>query len=321
MICSVIICTHNPRPDYLGRVLDALKAQTLPRDEWELLLIDNASKDRLENIWNLSWHPHGRVIREDEVGLTPARLRGIKESNGDLLIFVDDDNVLDTGYLACALKIEKECPMLGAWAGNCHPEFESPAPEWVLSRLGYLALASVRRDAWSNVPNAETVPYGAGLCVRANVAREYERRTANDAVGLSLDRKGDNLSGGGDVDIVFTAFRMGMGAGRFKDLSLIHIIPSFRLQEDYFARLIESGEYSMQILYARHGLSEIPVEPTWRKRLANFLRYWLASGCDRRFIRAQNRGRDRALADLSRMARDRENPRIQNKAGALQTNA
>jgi len=36
---SVIICTHNPRPDYLQRVLDALKAQTLPKENWELLLM------------------------------------------------------------------------------------------------------------------------------------------------------------------------------------------------------------------------------------------------------------------------------------------
>ena len=40
---SVIICTHNPRLDYLRRTFDALKLQTLDRDQWELLLIDNAS--------------------------------------------------------------------------------------------------------------------------------------------------------------------------------------------------------------------------------------------------------------------------------------
>ena len=41
---SVIICTHNPRSDYLRRVLDALKAQTLLREQWELLLIDNGPR-------------------------------------------------------------------------------------------------------------------------------------------------------------------------------------------------------------------------------------------------------------------------------------
>ena len=93
---AVIICTHNPRPDYLTRVLDALKAQTLPKEEWELLLVDNASTERLAETWELSWHPRARQIREDELGLTPARLRGIRESGGDCLVFVDDDNVLTT---------------------------------------------------------------------------------------------------------------------------------------------------------------------------------------------------------------------------------
>jgi hypothetical protein len=35
---SVIICTHNPRMDYLARALAALKEQTLPKELWELLL-------------------------------------------------------------------------------------------------------------------------------------------------------------------------------------------------------------------------------------------------------------------------------------------
>jgi hypothetical protein len=48
----------------LRRVLDALKAQTLPKEQWELLLIDNASKEPLAESWDLSWHPHARHIRE-----------------------------------------------------------------------------------------------------------------------------------------------------------------------------------------------------------------------------------------------------------------
>ena len=36
---SVIICTHNPRSDYLRRVLKALSEQTLLKERWEMLLI------------------------------------------------------------------------------------------------------------------------------------------------------------------------------------------------------------------------------------------------------------------------------------------
>ena len=54
---SVIICTHNPREDYLRRVLKALRAQSLSAEQWELLLIDNASKEPLAAAWDLSCSP------------------------------------------------------------------------------------------------------------------------------------------------------------------------------------------------------------------------------------------------------------------------
>ena len=36
---SIIICSNNPRPDYLRRTLSALELQTLARERWELLMI------------------------------------------------------------------------------------------------------------------------------------------------------------------------------------------------------------------------------------------------------------------------------------------
>src|SRR4051794_23863795 len=91
---SVIICTHNPRSDYFARVLEGLRNQTLPLQRWELLIVDNASPVPLASTWDISWHPTGRHIQESELGLAPARRRGIQETSADLIIFVDDDNVL-----------------------------------------------------------------------------------------------------------------------------------------------------------------------------------------------------------------------------------
>src|SRR5437867_11640557 len=114
MDVSVIICTHNPRPDYLRRVLDALKAQTLPMEQWELLLIDNASSEGLVDVWDLSWHPSAHHIRENELGKTPSVLRGIKESAGELLVLVDDDNVLAPDRSE-ERRVGKECRGRWSW--------------------------------------------------------------------------------------------------------------------------------------------------------------------------------------------------------------
>jgi len=67
---SVIICTHNPRPDYFSRVLAALRQQTLPLSEWELLVIDNQSAEPIAGRLNLTWHPAAQVIREGNPSVT-----------------------------------------------------------------------------------------------------------------------------------------------------------------------------------------------------------------------------------------------------------
>src|SRR5882724_1632506 len=127
---SVIICTHNPRENYLRRVLDALRAQTLPLADWELLLVDNASEKPLAGRIDLSWHPNARHLREEKTGKTHALLRGIAGFTGELLVIVDDDNVLRADYLQTCLKVAADYPWLGAWSGSCIPEFETePPPE------------------------------------------------------------------------------------------------------------------------------------------------------------------------------------------------
>jgi glycosyltransferase involved in cell wall biosynthesis len=63
MDLTVVICTHNPRQDYLDRVLHALQVQTLAVDRWELLVIDNASKLSVANRIDVSGHPHSRCLR------------------------------------------------------------------------------------------------------------------------------------------------------------------------------------------------------------------------------------------------------------------
>ena len=166
---SVIICSLNPRSDYFGRVLESLRAQTLDTDQWELLLVDNASDRPLADSWDLSWHPHHLKVREEEQGLTPARLRGIKESEGQLIVFVDDD-VLASNYLERALEVERAYPFVGVFgAGVLTPEFEvEPRPHvgpsvhyWACERCRGCVGRTIRRIAlaYRGAPGfAQSVP-------------------------------------------------------------------------------------------------------------------------------------------------------------------
>lgn len=239
MKISVIICTHNPREDYLRRTLDALKEQTLPIHEWELLLIDNASAIPVDKIVDLTWHENSKIVRENKLGLTHARLRGIFESTGILLIFVDDDNILDPSYLKNALIIANKHQMLGAWSGSVSAEFEVNPEKEIIQYLHFLCIRSVERDIWSNTH--QNLPHGAGMCVRRDVANKYLNDISISDERIYLDRTGDSLGGAGDLDLAMTSLDLGYGIGLFCSLKLIHLIPARRLTKKYILRFLEDG--------------------------------------------------------------------------------
>ena len=293
MNLSVIICSHNPRPDYLERTLNALRAQTLPKEQWELLLIDNASKKTLAESWDLSWHPHVRIIREEELGLTPARLRGIKESKGDILIFVDDDNLLNPDYLANAVRIGLEHPKIGVWGGELQGEFEGGLPEWLEPHTVCLAVRSLQRDAWSNLYGwSPALPAGAGMTLRRVVGEFYANLNKEHPLRRQLDRRGKSLGCGGDVDLAYSAIDLGFGIGRFKCLQILHCIPERRIKPEYVLNMTREARSAAVIVDSlRTETQRIRSRnrPLWCN--IYFLRQWLrAAPFERSLMLAAHRG-------------------------------
>src|SRR5829696_8579496 len=96
---SVVICTYNPDDKIFGQCLAGIIAASKRLAPNEILIIDNNSAEPVRSkefvrdfIVQVS---SAKVINETKQGLTPARLRGIKETSGDLIIFIDDDNFID----------------------------------------------------------------------------------------------------------------------------------------------------------------------------------------------------------------------------------
>jgi hypothetical protein len=295
---SVIICTHNPRPDYFQRCLSALEGQTLSREKWELIVIDNASAPDKAPRPDLSWHPRARMVVEPQLGLTPARLCGIREAVGDLLVFVDDDNVLDPDFLETAMRVADEKPFLGSWSGQCRPAFEMPPPEWTRRYWGNLVIREFDHDVWSNLPRlVASMPCGAGLCVRRAVVKHYLHLHESGKRSFQFDRTGNSLVSGGDNDLAACACDIGLGVGLIATLKLVHLIPPERLTEDYLIRLMEGIHYSATLLDAERGIQ------IGRRRVigraADFLRAVTLKQPHRRITKATYRGRDRAVQRIT----------------------
>jgi glycosyltransferase involved in cell wall biosynthesis len=273
---SVIICAHNPRRDYLAETLASLRAQDLePTVPWELILVDNASAPPLADWVDLAWHPRARIVVEPRLGLTHARLRSFHESEGEILIYVDDDNVLDPDVLRLSLAALRSDPDLGAIGGKVIARYEAPPPPW----FDGLGLDLACRDlgeatiygAWEPGSGPRDypacAPIGAGMAIRREAYADYVAAAETDAVRQGLGRKGADLSSGEDNDMVMTLLEIGWKVAYLPQLRLEHLIPARRLTADYLSQYAYSSNRTWVQVLGLHGIRPWGAIGAWSRGL------------------------------------------------------
>jgi glycosyltransferase involved in cell wall biosynthesis len=303
MLVSVVICSHNSRLDYLGRVLEALRAQTLPAADWELCLVDNASREPLAGRVNLTGLPAARVVRNDvpelEAGLVDARSLGVRSTAGGIVIFVDDDNVIAPDYLAHAVAIARAHPKLGAWSGNVTLLYEKPELALPRELESTLCQRVVTAPLVSDqVDHHESTPWGAGMCVRREVAVAHLAKLEREPERRQLDPVGRSMRFGGDTDLVYTGLEHGFTKGIFPELHITHLIPPRRCDLAFVARAIEAGGYSATLHGWINTGTVAPPRTDWRYYVGELLRWPRRSRWQRLILRQQRRGHWRAYHEL-----------------------
>jgi hypothetical protein len=221
---------------------------------------------------------------------------------------VDDDNVLQSDYLAHAKVIAAEHSQLGVFGGNVRLEFEKPPPEWTRAYWPWLAAREVSQDIRSTPDlHASSTPHGAGMCLRRKVGLMYHDQLQKVPIRQWLDRTGQALISGGDTDIALTAGDMGMEVGLFARLELKHLIPPDRLTEDYLLRLRRGVMTSYWLLrFLRgEGLRRPPKGVKWwTKFIYDAAR---KRGRQRRFYMAEALGKRDAWIRFAALKTERRN--------------
>src|SRR5438046_2466957 len=110
---SVVVATHN-RPERLGALLDTLSAQTLPRDAFEVIVVNDASTDGTAEFLRERGQrddlPLRSVHRERSQGPAVARNEGWRAARAPLVAFTDDDCIVGPRWLESAVAVAKEHP-------------------------------------------------------------------------------------------------------------------------------------------------------------------------------------------------------------------
>lgn len=266
---SVIICTYN-RDKYIYNVLKSLALGTLEHSAYEIILVDNNCTDNtrseVDHFCNVFPQVTLRYFVETNQGLSHARNRGIRESKGDILVYVDDDATVNPDYLKTYADWFAAHPETDAAGGPIIPHYETGSePKWMtyfIKRLltGYLYFGDKARPF-----PGDNYPGGGNAAYRASV---FEK------VGLynvQLGRNGDSLTGGEEKDIFDKMKREGMQFVYLPNAILYHSIPGYKLEADYFNRLTTGIGQSERARTLRIG------KGLYRKRLLSELKKWCAT--------------------------------------------
>ena len=256
---TVALCTHN-HLDRLRRTLADLAAITSPQAPWELLIVDNGCTDgTTEYLASRQWPQPAaavRVVREEKLGLSNARNRGVAEAAGEYIVFIDDDETPHTDWL-CAYErcIERERP--DAMGGAIDVQFvDGDRPAWLQDELlGFIGKLS-HGDDTRVLTEPSTPIFGGNFGFRKAV---FERIGLFDT---ELGRRGMANIGGEDTEIYRRLLATGCKVCWIPDSVIYHRIESVKLRRGYFLDL-HFHQGRMEGVRKRGTQSRLPPKYLW----------------------------------------------------------
>ncbi|UCG34853.1 MAG: glycosyltransferase family 2 protein [Candidatus Omnitrophota bacterium] len=227
---SAIICTYN-RAEYLRKAIQSLTNQTLHKDQYEILIVDNGGTDntqqvvkKFSNVGNI------RYIYEPISGLSQARNAGWLNAKGEYVAYLDDDAIASPQWFEKILEaFETVKPKPGCVGGKIEPIWEAPKPIW-LSDKTFLQLTVLD---WSPIPIfLNDKQWLAG----ANIA--YPQKLLKDVGGFktTLGRRGNRLFSMEENLVRIQLEKMGYRCYYHPEIVVRHHILPQRLTKKWFLR-------------------------------------------------------------------------------------
>jgi glucosyl-dolichyl phosphate glucuronosyltransferase len=176
MHITVGICTWN-RANILIKTLERMLSLRIPDNvTWELLVVNNNSTDHTESVLDqyIDKLPL-RKLFEPTPGKSNALNHAIREAKGDIILWTDDDVLIDSEWISAYVDAVEQWPDAVFFGGPIYPWFEGNPPEWiqrVFTRIE-LAFAALNLGKEPCLFTQEKLPFGANLVFRTITQRQY----------------------------------------------------------------------------------------------------------------------------------------------------
>lgn len=225
MNVTVAICTWN-RAALLDQTLARMRGLRVPPGvTWELLVVNNNCTDDTDAV--IAKHAGALPIRrlaEPQPGLSHARNCAVAHTTGELLIWTDDDVLVDPEWLAEYVKAATAHPEAAYFGGTIEPWFEVAPPRWVRDNLADLEGVLVVRALGEEVRPFRDgeAPFGANMAFRTAVQ-------ARHPYDPKFGRVGGGLGQGEESDLVRRLREGGLSGVWVGTAKVRHFIPKRRM--------------------------------------------------------------------------------------------
>lgn len=198
---SSIVCTYN-RQDSILQCLEALSHQSLEPKGYEVIAVDNGSKDATPDLIKgfIQTHPTMQMtyVFEEKQGLSHARNTGAKVAKSNILTYIDDDAIADPHLLEEILRVFTQHPSAGCVGGRIDLSLPQDLPWWYSDALaGYFSGFELQATTITKISEVWQLPYGANFSVAKKALLEM------GGFSIHLGRKGNDFSGGEETELAY----------------------------------------------------------------------------------------------------------------------
>ena len=245
---SIVIATYK-RAALLADTLASL-ARLQPGAPWEVIVVDNNSPDDTKAVVDAAAATYPVPLHyafEGEQGRSAALNCGFRIATGDIIVTTDDDVRVEPDWLN---RIEagldaQQCDYVG---GRVVPMWESEPPRWLPRTNGQLwAVIALLDYGREPIKFGKRVPLGVNMAIRRDA---LERAGGFDT---RIGRKAGTLLGQEVREWCLRAQAAGLAGYYIPDMVVEHLIPTDRLNKEYFRRWFYWRGISRAMLYAQTG--------------------------------------------------------------------
>jgi len=235
MDATIAICTWN-RSALLDKTLQQMRQLAVPAGvSWEIVVVNNRCTDDTDAI--LAKHTGPLPVRrvfEDKQGQSHARNAAAMAALGELIVWTDDDVLVESRWLSEMLAAARVRPEFSFFGGPIEPWFEHDPPKWLLDNWPAINGAFAFRDLGTEAFefDLKRLPYGANYAMRTSVQREflYNPRLGRVATG---EIRGE------ETDVLHKLLAASHRGGWVPTAKVQHFIPADRLTLDYIRRFFQ----------------------------------------------------------------------------------